>query len=721
MSQPADRLLAESAAYRLTSHGLVQPGLAVECTGPQRLRTTREGQGSTERELTAKLPADCPHFHSNLPVLTVAYALAAQELFEDITPEGLMYAGANWHSVWTRDVAYAVALGGALAAPEACRRSLESRVRDGVIVQDTGTGGGWPVSTDRVSWAMGAWRYYIVTGDKGWLRYTAEVIEKTLEQDARVLPATPCLRPGETTFLDWREQSYPDRMSTADIGAAYALGTNVVHYLCRHILVHALRELGEKAEAERAEAAALAQAINDHFWNPGSRQYCMFRTPSGWRDERTDTLATALAVLSGLAGEHAAEVMRRLPRSPWGTPVFAPYKSQLPAAYHNRAVWPFVEAFVALAHAELQDTAGFAFSLSSLLRAELAFGTNKENFHAETGRAEDTLLNSDRQLWSVCGMLGAFYHGLFGLQFERGNLVIAPCVPRAYRGSHWLTGLHLRGMVIDIRLNGYGTEIAAVTVNGKPGSPIIPLTTEGRLHIEIELMPAEEETPLDAPAAGDDLPVPEWDNPTPTELRWKPAAGAESYCVYRNGRAFATTFDCFCAVSTPEFYFNRFSVQAVSAKAVSGLSKPVEFAAPGAQRLLEPHRIGEEAEYTVENGQAWLDTRPCTSRLDYAEVTLAAGTYRLRFHYCNATAGKCDGDTCALRELYADDNPVGVVLFPHNTEAGRWEDDTLSAATVLTLSGGRHRFSLRFNERCRNGNGELNQCMVRALELTRLS
>ena len=42
-----------------------------------------------------------------------------------------------------------------------------------------------------------------------------------------------------------------------------------------------------------------------------------------------------------------------------------------------------------LAHAELRDPAGAAFSLASILRAAMAFGTNKENFHAETGQAEE--------------------------------------------------------------------------------------------------------------------------------------------------------------------------------------------------------------------------------------------------------------------------------------------------------------------------------------------
>lgn len=724
MPSSPEKLLAESAAYRLTTHRLVQ-GETEVCATPQGLVYCEGGQETCRVELPPP-PAGCAGYRGSIPALSAAYALALKELFENESEAGLL-AGANWSTVWTRDIAYAAALGGAVAAPEAVRRSLEGRVRDGVILQDTGTGGGWPVSTDRVSWALGAWAYIKLTGDEKWSAWAADVILATLAEDARVLPPVEDspLRSGETSFLDWRMQSYPDGMSIADIGASYAFGTNVLHAIARHIAAILLRQQGRKAEAEQlhAESAALVAAIQKHFYMEGPGQYGMMLTAEGHLDERTDSLATALAVLCGVAGEHGRRAMKKLPRSPWGTPVFAPYKGSVKEAYHNRAVWPFVEAFVMLAHAELQDTAGAAFSLSSLLRAALAFGTHKENFNAESGRAEDTLLNSDRQLWSDCGMLGAVYHGLFGLQFQQKNLFISPCVPKEYAGEHWLTGLRVRDMVLDIHLHGYGTEILSVSVNGKPGSPLIPLETEGRLFIEVQLMPAEdgEEEFSERPEATEDLPTPRWDAPTRERLSWHPVAGAESYCIYRDGRAFATTFDCFRTLDAADTRTHRYAVQAVGQHKASSLSTPFEGAPEGATYTLAPARIGTEAEYAVEHGQAWLDTQPHTARLDYEEVALPAGTYRLRVHYTNATASERDGDTCALRELFLDGASAGLLVLPHNTEAGQWDTDALTAALTLTIPAGTHTFSLRYTERCVNTNRELNQCMVRAIMLTKVS
>ena len=153
----------------------------------------------------------------------------------------------------------------------------------------------------------------------------------------------------------------------------------------------------------------------------------------------------------------------------------------------------------------------------------------------------------------------------------------------------------------------------------------------------------------------------------------------------------------------------------------SCFSSPFECPAPGCRTELQPSRVGEQAEFTVEQGQAWLDTRACTARLDYEETVLAAGTYAVRVHYCNATASLRDSDTCALRELQVNGEPVGVMLLPHNTEAGQWEHYSRSAALQVTLPAGSHRLSLCYTPRCVNANGETNQCMVRQLELTRLA
>jgi hypothetical protein len=62
-----------------------------------------------------------------------------------------------------------------------------------------------------------------------------------------------------------------------------------------------------------------------------------------------------------------------------------------------------------------------------------------------------------------------------------------------------------------------------------------------------------------------------------------------------------------------------------------------------------------------------------------------------------------------------------MVLLPQHTEAGQWENYTRSAALQVEVPAGSHRFSLCYTPRCTNANGEINQCMVRQLEITQIA
>ncbi len=723
---PRNSVRYRSRNFSITAFGVREGNLDAEVLDTRALRlTTPEGV----REIhVPEAPQGTPGFRSNLPILNFAYALAMHELHANCDENGLLKAGAAWGGAWTRDIAYAAMLGADLAAAEACRRTLKSRVKDGIIVQDTGTGGGWPISTDRVSWALGAWACYLSGGGSDWLEFCISTLCNTLKQDDAVLRCTP-LVPGETSFLDWREQSYPIGMSPAQIGESYALSTNVLHYLCRKILARMLTEAGRPEEAKLYAAAAqeLGKAINTRFRRPNSSKYAMYLTSDGRQDSHTDALGTALAVISGLAGEDSARVLQMLPRTVYGTPVFTPFNPDVKEAYHNLAIWPFVEAIVLLARADQQNMEGVEFSAAAMLRSALLNATNKENYHALTGRADDTVSNSDAQLWSAAGMLGLFYHALLGLQFEHDSIVFSPCIPAMLEGNHWFTGLRIRNMVLDVHINGYGTEVASVLINGHPASPLIALSTEGHLQVELQLIPSMEQPArrrhVTPPTASHGLATPTWcDDSTPTCLHWNSVPGATRYVISYNGKAARrTTKTSFYTTIASRMHYRQYRVQALGKGKSSALGLPMEYIARGALFTTQPHLIGDGSEsYPVENAQAWLDTRPCTSITTYCKLTLPAGSYGVRVCYCNATASLRDSDTCAIRELWMDGNPLGVLAMPHNTEPNRWDDYTLSAMLECSIPAGEHEFSLCYTPRCTNMNGGVNQCMVRQLEIIRL-
>jgi len=110
-----------------------------------------------------------------------------------VRDDGALSAGAKWGGVWTRDVSLSAILSLALVAPDATRRSLLAKVdSSGRIIQDTGTGGSWPVSSDRMVWALAAWELYAATGDGDWLRQSYDIIRRSADADLHAVrdPAT---------------------------------------------------------------------------------------------------------------------------------------------------------------------------------------------------------------------------------------------------------------------------------------------------------------------------------------------------------------------------------------------------------------------------------------------------------------------------------------------------------------------------------------------------
>ena len=134
--------------------------------------------------------------------------------------------GEKWHYVWTRDLSYAANLGLAMLDPQRVRNSLDFKLspfRQGVltsphvidglqIIQDTGSGGSWPVSTDRVSWAFGAEKALQSLAPaerKPFAARALKALSNTIDNDrVAAFDKATGLYTGEQSFLDWRDQSY---------------------------------------------------------------------------------------------------------------------------------------------------------------------------------------------------------------------------------------------------------------------------------------------------------------------------------------------------------------------------------------------------------------------------------------------------------------------------------------------------------------------------------
>lgn len=172
-----DRILYRGEAFTLTGNSLRQDAAHwAEVQPDGQVKTMKNGRYSEWRIFPEA--GNAPHYRGNFEVLNQAYGLALHEAGALLNEEGTFRTGANWPTVWTRDISYSTHLGLGLWNVRACMNSLNARVRNGEVEQDTGTGGSWPISSDRVVWGMAAWEVYCLTGDADWLSLSCRVMER---------------------------------------------------------------------------------------------------------------------------------------------------------------------------------------------------------------------------------------------------------------------------------------------------------------------------------------------------------------------------------------------------------------------------------------------------------------------------------------------------------------------------------------------------------------
>lgn len=465
--------------------------------------------------------------------------------------------GLKWPYVWTRDLSYSIDLGLWRFDPERSRNGLKfklSDVREGgapdssaakplIVMQDTGSGGSWPISTDRVVWFLGA-RHLL--DDKAFANDVYRAIGATLAQDRLyAFDSALGLYRGETSFLDWREQTYPawTANNVVAIGQSFSLSTNVLHYQALSMAAAMAKEHhdGKAADAFRKQAAALKTAINANFWRADRGMYMSYIGGDGAPYDTYDLLGIALAVTSGVAdGERAKQTLANYPSWPSGSPVIWPERSDQPI-YHNRAIWPFVSAYALRAARTVDDPLRIAHEIRSVMRGAALYGSNMENYelltqgqHVDNGELSGPVVNSPRQLWSVAAYFAVVTEGVFGLE-EDGRVqpkLPASLVPMLFgaRKSITLT-LRDRSITLTLPKNISGNLLVAGRSNSKGNDTVVQLKS-----VHVKETPLRLDATLNAPVA-----------PAAPELQadgdgWRVQVDGRQQ-IYVNGRRQVLAFD----------------------------------------------------------------------------------------------------------------------------------------------------------------------------------
>lgn len=659
---------------------------------------------------------------------TAIYNMGLDEMVNAVEPDTTLRTGKEWAGVWTRDVSYSILLSMAYMQPEAARISLMKKVDPlGRIIQDTGSGGAWPVSTDRMIWAVAAWEVYKVTGDMEWLKYVYPIVKRSLEDDLKTVydPQTGLVR-GETSFIDWRGQSHPKWMQTADIYATQTLSTSAVHAQAWHVLAEMAETLGHKKVAKEAQAQsdAIAAAINERLWLDDKGYYAMYLygRDNLITNPRADNLGEALAIMWDIApADRARTLSEKMPVTPFGPPIFYPQIADMPA-YHNNGLWPWVASWWALASARTGNEDGVMQAIGSVFRPAALFATNKENLNLENGDIA-TELNSSNMLWCLSGNIALTHKILFGIDFQKDGLAFHPFVPKALGATRSLEGFRYRDATLNITVEGYGDKIKEFTVNGKKQAPFIAAKrAKGTMDIRI-VMDNEDIEPMqvnNVPNVKAPLTPIAWiEN---GQLVWNPIEYINRYVVLRDGERIAetrtTTFD----LTTPGDY----QVIGVDNSGIESFAS--EPRSNRTQHVFQPtgenlEMVSEEVSYPAREdfagfrGSGFKETDHKNPTVTIPVVVPKAGRYALTVRYANGNGPVNTENKCAIRTVSVDGERVGTVVLPQRG-VGNWNDWGNSNSVLADLPFGRHTVTLELLPENENMNIHTNHALIDCVTLT---
>jgi hypothetical protein len=678
-----------------------------------------EGQWKLTKDISA-----FPQYKSAFPISDAIYNLATEEMMKAIEPDSTFRTGKEWAGVWTRDISYSIILSMAYLQPKVAKCSLLRKVKNNRIIQDTGTGGAYPASTDRIIWAVAAWELYKSTGDKDWLRQAYGIIRNSIEDDLKNAydPQTGLVR-GESSFLDWREETYPRWMQPADIYESECLGTNAVHYQANVVVAEMATLLNEPniAAKHRQIAKQIKAGINQHLWLSNKGYYGQYLYGRNFKtvSPRAESLGEALCVWFGITDtDKQQSVISNVPVTDYGISCIYPQIPGIPP-YHNNAVWPFVQTYWALASAKAGNEKSVLECIAAVYRPAALFLTNKENFVADNGDFAGTQINSSNMLWSLSGSLAMVQRVLFGIEFGKDSLNFHPFVPQALAGKRSLTNFRYRNAVLDIQMEGFGKDMHSFELDGKVAVAALPSTLSGKHSIKIILVnQAFPESNIHK--------VPNYTTVETPNVRyssgllsWSPIDGSKAYSVLKNGKLLIQTPQTSLKISANGYA--EYQVLAVDSINVSSFaSEPIVVVAEkDFQQVYEVEKYAPKSLLNYRNyqGDGFVEISKILNRVVAFQVNVPkSGLYTVSFRYSNGNGPVNTENKCAIRTLKADGKFSGTVVLPQRG-TNEWSNWGNTNALQMKLTKGHHKLELVFDPQNENMNGGVNQAMIDAIQI----
>ncbi len=397
----------------------------------------------------------------------------------------MIRAGGGYETPWTRDAAVNTMNAASFIEPEVAKNTLWAvceRVDGNLCFQLDNQ------KWDKIVWAVGAWQYFLATGDMEFLKDAYQTVKNSLEVLEKVqFNATYGLFTCGSFFNDGIT-GYPKKLHTDSDRFSFVgdheatehimtLSTNCLYYAAYRILEKMVCVLGIEEESYTKKAMALKGAINQWLWNETTNSYAYFLYPDGTVDNSQEGCGISFAALFELNEEEKIrKMLEQVVQSEVGIvsiwPPFEGISSLERPLRHNNLIWPMVNGYFASAVAKYGLAEMLGKEISSM--AQLAMDsegfyeiynplTKKPDGGWQVGHQWDSVSN---QTWSATAFIRSIVYGVFGIQLSETGITFAPCLPENF-GTVELKGIKFRDITLNIRLQGAGSKVKEITINGE--------------------------------------------------------------------------------------------------------------------------------------------------------------------------------------------------------------------------------------------------------------
>ncbi len=466
-----------------------------------------------------------------------AFRIAMGDLFTNIQyyksgmleqEKSCLLAGFFYDRPWTRDAAMNTWNGFGLLFPQEAKNTLLAQAGKNENSEPVIIGQYW----DRIIWIIGAWYYYLYTGDKEFLSMAYQTTVNTLKiledeeftsemnlfRGAAVygdgISAYPLVYaqhddnvPQEpySCILDWVHAN-PTKKADKGYGLPmHALSTNCVYFQAYKLLADIEKELELTVNSQWLEKAnKIKQAINKHFWDSARGTYNYLVDPFGNCNSQ-EGMGLAYAILFGVAdSDQIQSIFKNAVIEPAGIPCVYPsferYRNEDIDSYgrHSGTIWPHIQGFWADAAKKHHHYDAFLHEFINLYTHALRDNQFVEIYHPKTGKPYGGLQEptheqfeeyfiSDRQAWSATAYVSMIIKDIMGMNFDSQGISFDPFLPQEI-SEIGLRNLTYRDAVLDIYIHGNGTKISTFQIDGQDAKPFINADIQGHHTIQITVV-----------------------------------------------------------------------------------------------------------------------------------------------------------------------------------------------------------------------------------------